>query len=192
MSTTTVLVETPAGAGPRVLAFLVDAILIEFATNLPGLNLVPQYILALAYFWLLTATLGRTPGKMALGIELRSARGRLGWGTAFVREVLGKTVAFGALLLGVLWIFIDRQHRGWHDMIAGTQVVRVQKLPWSPTWDRAIGRLLAEEREIQPEQLETVPDPLRLTVLQEFARRHQGEVTFDGGALRPTGLVEWF
>jgi uncharacterized RDD family membrane protein YckC len=48
---------------------------------------------------------------------------RFGWGTALLRLV-GLYVASAVFYLGFIWIFIDKRHRGWHDLIAGTIVVR--------------------------------------------------------------------
>jgi len=34
-----------------------------------------------------------------------------------------------ALYLGFIWIAFDRRKQGWHDKIAGTVVVRGEKMP---------------------------------------------------------------
>jgi uncharacterized RDD family membrane protein YckC len=49
--------------------------------------------------------------------------GRIGWGTAFLR-VLGMYVASAVFYLGFIWIFVDKRRRGFHDLIAGTVVVK--------------------------------------------------------------------
>src|SRR5207245_9281931 len=99
-------VETPAAFGYRLLAFIADGIILTLVSPvLRALHLSsPELIVDAAYFWLLTAMLGRTPGKVLMGIQLRRASGRIGFGTAFLREVLGKALAFGTFGLGVLWI----------------------------------------------------------------------------------------
>ena len=188
-------VETPAAFGYRLLAFIADGIILTLVSSvLRALHLSsPELVVDAVYFWLLTALLGRTPGKVLMGIQLRSASGRIGFGTAFLREVLGKAIAFGTFGLGVLWIAIDSEKRGWHDFIAGTRAVRIKHLSWSPTYELAIIDLLATRPEVRPEWLTVCPDTaMRLPLLREFARRHVDEVAFDGGVLRPTGAVEWF
>jgi hypothetical protein len=48
----------------------------------------------------------------------------LGWGAAFVRT-LSQTGISPIFLLGFLWVLIDEQlHRSWHDVFAGTIMVR--------------------------------------------------------------------
>lgn len=192
MSEDIIRVDAPAGFGYRLVAFVLDTVIIGIVLRLLQRTDVGPVVLPLAYFWIFTATLGRTPGKMVMGIELRTSRGRIGWKTAFLREVLGKTVAFGAFFLGVIWIAFDHQKRGWHDMIAGTYAVRAQEMAWSPGWEAAVSRLLAVETEVRPDQLDAVPESLRVAVLREFARRHSGEVSFEESVLRPIGAVEWF
>ena len=59
--------------------------------------------------------------------RLRVVRDRdgsaFGWGTALLRLV-GLYVASAVFYLGFIWIFIDKRRRGWHDLIAGTVVVK--------------------------------------------------------------------
>ncbi|MGS0742212.1 RDD family protein [Glaciimonas sp. GG7] len=66
-----------------------------------------------------------TPGKMAIGATIVDARtGELPSVMQCVIRYLGyfvSTIPFG---LGLIWVGIDKRKRGWHDMIAGTVVVR--------------------------------------------------------------------
>jgi protease PrsW len=71
-----------------------------------------------------TAGLGGTLGKLILGYRVVTADlGKIGWGRASARYLAqsASIVAFG---LGYLWIAFDGQKRSWHDLIAGTVVVR--------------------------------------------------------------------
>ncbi len=43
----------------------------------------------------------------------------------FLREIIGKFISGIALLLGYVWILIDKRRQGWHDKIAHTLVVKV-------------------------------------------------------------------
>ena len=82
-------------------------------------------VLPVLYYVLLTGLRGQTVGKMALGIRVVRSDGQVpGLGYAVLREVVGKFVSVIALFLGFLWIAWDRERQGWHDMIAGTHVVR--------------------------------------------------------------------
>lgn len=68
---------------------------------------------------------GATPGKMMLGIRVtREDGGELTGGQSFVRYLgyIPSALVFG---LGYLWMLFDSEKRCWHDMIAGTRVIRV-------------------------------------------------------------------
>lgn len=72
-----------------------------------------------AIFWVLV---GRTPGKAALGLRVvRVDERALGWGTALLRGV-GYAVS-SILMIGFMWIAVDRRHQGFHDKLARTFVV---------------------------------------------------------------------
>ena len=72
-----------------------------------------------AIFWVLV---GRTPGKAALGLRVVRLDDRpIGWGTAIIRAA-GYAVS-SILMIGFMWIAIDRRHQGFHDKLARTTVV---------------------------------------------------------------------
>lgn len=91
-----------------------------FAILLLGLFLVN-----LLYFPAFWASGGRTPGMRPFGLRVVRDRdgSSFGWGTALLRMV-GLYVASAVFYLGFIWIFVDKRHRGWHDLIAGTIVVK--------------------------------------------------------------------
>jgi len=109
---------TASVSGPAVVSAVI-AFLVIFAISL----------VYFPYFW---ARGGQTPGMMPF--RLRVVRdqdgGRIGWGTAWLR-LLGMWAAAAVFYLGFIWIFIDGRRRGWHDLIAGTVVIRDPE----PTWD---------------------------------------------------------
>lgn len=74
------------------------------------------------FFW---ARGGQTPGMRPFGLHVvRDQDGRaIGWGTAWLR-VVGMYVASSVFYLGFIWIFVDKRRRGWHDLIAGTVVIK--------------------------------------------------------------------
>mgnify|MGYP003513805510 CR=1 FL=1 len=49
------------------------------------------------------------------------------WLTAFMREVVGKTLSTLPLGLGYLWAFFHPRRQAWHDLIADTLVVRASR-----------------------------------------------------------------
>jgi uncharacterized RDD family membrane protein YckC len=74
---------------------------------------------------------GGTVGKLAFGIEVVDEQGkRLSFWRSVWREWFGSWVAGMALWLGFIWIFIDKERRGWHDMMAGTKVIFKRKKFW--------------------------------------------------------------
>jgi uncharacterized RDD family membrane protein YckC len=79
-------------------------------------------LLYFPYFW---ANGGRTLGMRPFNLRVvrDSDGGPIGWGTAILR-LIGLWVAGAVFYLGYIWIFIDKRRRGWHDLIAGTVVVK--------------------------------------------------------------------
>jgi uncharacterized RDD family membrane protein YckC len=86
---------------------------------------------SLLYEWLMVGLLGRTLGKMAVGIRVIKADtgAKPGLGSAFLRWVIPAvgSVACGigqlVVYLSPFWDKSGRQ-QGWHDKVAGTMVVQ--------------------------------------------------------------------
>ena len=70
---------------------------------------------------------GMTLGMRAWRLRLISADGDvISWPRCLLRFLIGAvSVAFFGL--GILWSLLDRQQRGWHDLAAGTQLIRLNK-----------------------------------------------------------------
>ena len=82
-------------------------------------------IVALAYFAGMWTWRGTTIGGIVLKLKVIRTDGRpLTFVVALVR---GLAAAFSVviLFLGFLWIAWDKDKQGWHDKIAGTEVVRL-------------------------------------------------------------------
>ena len=83
--------------------------------------------LGMAYFTFFHGVSGRTPGKALLGLRVETAAGDpLTPGLAFLRWV-GYVLSGLVFGLGFLWIALHRRKRGWHDLLAGTVVVRTRQ-----------------------------------------------------------------
>jgi uncharacterized RDD family membrane protein YckC len=82
-------------------------------------------VASLAYFPYFWATSGSTPGMRMMGLKVvrDSDGGPISGGQAVMR-LIGYWVSGAVFYLGYIWIFIDKRHRGWHDLIAGTLVVQ--------------------------------------------------------------------
>lgn len=80
---------------------------------------------ALAYFPYFWQKSGQTPGMRLFRLQVVRDRdgGTLGWGAAWLR-LLGLYVAATVFYLGFIWVFVDKRRRGWHDLIAGTVVIK--------------------------------------------------------------------
>lgn len=130
------------GFGARLVAYIIDIVifgviatilliigtLVAFASAGFGGVLILFTLIAIAslayfpYFW---ATSGSTPGMQMMGLKVvrDSDGGPITGGQAVIR-LIGYWVSGAVFYLGYIWIFIDKRHRGWHDLIAGTVVVQ--------------------------------------------------------------------
>ncbi|GBC77773.1 hypothetical protein HRbin08_01255 [bacterium HR08] len=73
---------------------------------------------------ILCSVRGQSVGMALVGIQIVRADGRpLSWGRSLLRHTLGYGLAALPLGLGLLWILVDGQGRGWHDRLSGTRVV---------------------------------------------------------------------
>ena len=80
--------------------------------------------LATAYFVVFHGMDGRTIGKRLLGLRVVGVdQTPITYRQALLR-CFGLVVAIAPMGAGVLWILLNRERRGWHDLIAHTWVVR--------------------------------------------------------------------
>jgi uncharacterized RDD family membrane protein YckC len=138
-----------AGLVTRFTAFAFDAVILSLAIaagswllrvvaraahrfappiDLPALLVACGPLFVIAYhlgFWHAS---GQTPGKWLMGIRVVPIRGgRLGFGRWLLR-LFGYLLSTAPLYLGFAWI-LGSQRRGWHDRLAGTEVVYVATQP---------------------------------------------------------------
>ncbi len=77
-----------------------------------------------AYAVIMLGAFGATLGKMALGLKVvRDDFGPVGYGTAALREIIGKFISGLICLLGYISAGFDRRKQAWHDHIAKTLVI---------------------------------------------------------------------
>jgi uncharacterized RDD family membrane protein YckC len=132
----------PAGFGIRLLAFLVDEMILGIPLLLAGLVWITSFayvpsptlvsaagslysLLCLLYYVYFWGARGATPGKSLLGLTIVSESGEapIGYGRAFLRLV-GYAVSSFLFGIGFLLIAFSPDRRGLHDRIAGTRVER--------------------------------------------------------------------
>lgn len=136
----------PAGFITRAIAFLIDLVILLGITTLTlasglffaNINLdissnnfmnlvIPIYLILLlvssTYFVFLHGFVGRTIGKMIMGIRIIRDDGEsIGLREAFIRWV-GYFISMLCVFLGFIWAIFDLRHQTWHDKLAGTYVV---------------------------------------------------------------------
>ena len=134
-----------AGPGARLVAYIVDIIIVGLFTALlaiigvaavvvvPVLAVLPfiaVFLVSLLYFPYYWQRSGQTPGMRMMNVKVvRDADGGpLSWGSALLR-LIGYWVSAAVFYIGFIWIFIDKRKRGWHDLIAGTVVIEAPRAP---------------------------------------------------------------
>jgi uncharacterized RDD family membrane protein YckC len=157
MSASSSFVDQPAGSssrqsitvigfGRRLIATLIDGILLAFFTfmvafaigfvgifvqmfkpddtlALEGLIIICGVILSVIYYVGYWSKSGQTIGNTLLGIKVVGQDGSgLSRGKAFLRYI-GYIVSGILWSIGFLWVAFDRKRQGWHDKIVGTYVI---------------------------------------------------------------------
>jgi uncharacterized RDD family membrane protein YckC len=140
-----------AGLASRLVAFSLDAALISVVAWVVGLLVAVALSLfhlpddvkivfaaiggaiaigwSIGYFTFFWSTTGQTPGNRALSIDVRTASGeRLRPRRAFLR-VLALPLSVIPLGAGLWMILVDRRRRALHDVLVGTEVVYVVRVP---------------------------------------------------------------
>ena len=127
---------TKAGFWIRVVAFIIDSVILYVVNLIVGLALNPsttgrsgiQTILGIIYFTYLWSNSSPWPGQ-TVGDKLLSLRviktdgSDLSIVQAFVRYI-GLVISFLVIFIGVIWVAFDPNKQGWADKIAGTYVVK--------------------------------------------------------------------
>lgn len=115
-----------AGFGIRMIALLIDTILIAIVINVLTDGNLFLLILA-AYGAVMWKLKGTTIGGIVCHLSVVRLDGHeLGWDTAIVRA-LSCFLSIAVAGLGFFWILFDGERQSWHDKIAGTVVVRSPK-----------------------------------------------------------------
>jgi len=119
-----ILLMPRVGFWKRLLADLLDFILLGLLVPLLGKGFLPVAVL---YFVGLWTWRGTTIGSLLLRLKIvRTDGSALTFAVALVRSLSSffSLLVFG---LGFLWAGWDREKQSWHDKIAGTVVVQMPK-----------------------------------------------------------------
>ena len=77
------------------------------------------------YFIIMHTIFGQTIGKMILGIQVVRSDGRRVGPLISTLRFFGYIISFLLLCFGFLWVIVDNERQGWHDMIADTFVIKI-------------------------------------------------------------------
>ena len=84
-------------------------------------------IIGIGYYTFCWTLLGFTPGKAVLGLKIvRRNGGKITFGRSLLR-FFAYWISALPLFLGFFWVLWEPNRRGWHDKIAGTQVLYFPK-----------------------------------------------------------------
>jgi uncharacterized RDD family membrane protein YckC len=94
-----------------------------------GLSIIASILIVLAlwfiYFPWLWSHGGQTIGGKVVGIRVVSDEDGSPIGfLAGIARLIGYWVCQAVFFIGFLWAIIDKRKRGWHDLIAGTCVIK--------------------------------------------------------------------
>lgn len=137
------------GFGARLVAYLVDAFiagLLATAVAMLGIIVlvagartdsefvsftgvvvivVGVVVVSLAYFPWFWVHGGATPGMRLFDLRVvRDVDGGPVSGGQAVLRLVGYWISSAIFYLGFIWVLVDKRRRGWHDLLAGTVVVR--------------------------------------------------------------------
>jgi|GEM_PF-1486268 uncharacterized RDD family membrane protein YckC len=117
----------------RLLAFLVDQLVILlfflFLTFVGGLNIIwgISGLIFTIYSMIFVWHSGSTIGKKIFRLKVVNANHKpMSFWRTILREGPGKIIS-GFLNLGFLWVLIDKKRQAWHDKIAKTYVLQVDR-----------------------------------------------------------------
>ena len=119
---------TRAGFWIRLMASLLDAMLVGIAVHLVPLGTHLSFALVYAvYCVIFWALKGTTIGGIVFGLKVVRLDDRPVDATTAIVRALGGFLSLLVCGFGFLWVVFDDQRQSWHDKIAGTTIVRVPK-----------------------------------------------------------------
>ena len=89
-----------------------------------GWNIVVNYILPAIVVMLFWVYKSATPGKLMLKLAIVDAKtGEKPSVTQWIVRYLCYYLSAMVMMLGFVWVGLDRRKQGWHDKLAGTVVI---------------------------------------------------------------------
>lgn len=91
-------------------------------------HLTAMTVYSLILIWLCWRYFGGTPGKLLLRLRIVDAEtGAPLTAKQEMLRALGYIPSLLPLMLGFVWVMFDKRRRAWHDMIAGSAVIRLRR-----------------------------------------------------------------
>lgn len=91
------------------------------------INAVVVALVVIGYYIFFWTLVGFTIGKAVLGLKIVKKDGtKIGFGRSIIR-FFGYWISALPFFLGFFWVLWDANSRGWHDKIAGTQVLYIPR-----------------------------------------------------------------
>lgn len=99
------------------------------------------YIFQILYFVLFVSSTGTTPGKKLMNLRVISAEtGETpGFFDVLYRETIGRFLCGLFLCIGYIAVGIDKEKRGFHDMLSDTRVIYAKKVKIYPSYQSMPG-----------------------------------------------------
>lgn len=109
-----------------VMAPQTEADITQMQATLQPFSQLVGFILSLIYYVYIPVRWdGRTVGKNVMKIRIiRSNGDSVGYGTMFLREIIGKFLSAIIFFIGYIMAFFDDENRTLHDRLADTRVVK--------------------------------------------------------------------
>ena len=85
--------------------------------------LITVLVFSVLYYVLQWAMKGETVGKVVLGMKIVDKDGTPPSLVKSLLRYVGYLIGGIVLSIGFIWVAIDKKHRGWHDLLAGTYVI---------------------------------------------------------------------
>jgi uncharacterized RDD family membrane protein YckC len=124
-----------ADIGERFIALVIDSFIVGAIGGTVGVGGgglggggILGFIVGAGYQWyFLTQQNGQTLGKMLMNIRVIKTNGEPIADADAILRYIGYLINTPIIMLGWIWAFIDPNQQGWHDKLAETYVIKVEK-----------------------------------------------------------------
>ncbi|MGW8122787.1 RDD family protein [Roseivirga echinicomitans] len=186
-----------AGIGDRILAFVIDAVIIisfffitSVILNVAGLPMTTAMNILLsivAYLYRLVSEVffnGQTIGKLALRIKVVKLDGSVPSFSAYFLRWLLEPIDFLIVGLGVVFIILSKNGQRIGDLLAGTTVVKMKKITATNVRNKMVMETIDEN------YVPKIPEAAQLADSEIHLIKDALSVFRDGAKQKPLQLIE--